>query len=154
MPSKLKREEAGAGSDGQLATAIRDSASQIWLAGLGAFTKAQEEGSKMFDALVKEGEAVQSRIKKATNERMADARSKATGTWDKLEEVFESRVERALHSLNVPTKKDIDSLSKRVSELTAVTRKLSESVGKSEARPARAPTKRSPAGTRSHRRAA
>ncbi|MBF9234517.1 phasin family protein [Microvirga alba] len=153
MPGKLK-EHVGGGSDGQLSAAIRDSANQIWLAGLGAFAKAQKEGTKMFDALVKEGETIQNRAKKAANEQMADVRSKATGTWDKLEKVFESRVDRALHSLNVPTKKDIDSLSKRVSELTAVTKKLSESVGGSTARPARTAAKKSVAATRSHRRAA
>lgn len=154
MASRLKKAGTGSGSDGQLAAAIRDSANQIWLAGLGAFGKAQEEGSKMFDALVREGEVVQNRIKKAADERMADARSKATGTWDKLEEVFESRVERALHSLNVPTKKDIDNLSKRVSELTTVTKRLSETVGGSEAKPARASAKRRTTGARSHSRAA
>ncbi len=154
MPSKSRRGEAGSGSDGQLATAIRDSASQIWLAGLGAFSKAQEEGSKMFDALVKEGELVQSRIRKVADQHVEDVRSRATGTWDRLEEVFESRVERALHSLNVPTKKDIDSLTKRVSELTTVTKKLSEAVGERGSRPARAATKRSATGARSHSRAA
>lgn len=141
-PSKVKRGEAGTGSDGQLAAAIRDSANQIWLAGLGAFSKAQAEGSKMFDRLVQEGELVQDRIRKVADERIADARSRATGTWDKLEEVFESRVERALHSLNVPTKKDIDSLSRRVAELTAVTKKLSASIGPSEADQSRTSTKR------------
>lgn len=152
MPDKLK--ETASGSDGQLAATIRDSASQIWLAGLGAFTKAQEEGSRMFESLVKEGEKVQSRIKKVADDRMADARSKATGTWDKLEEVFESRVERALHSLNVPTKKDIDSLSKRVAELTAVTKKLSDSVKVREPARVRTTAKKSTARARSHRTAA
>ncbi|WP_414474422.1 phasin family protein [Microvirga sp. M2] len=151
MPSKLKRGEVGSGSDGQLATAIRDSANQIWLAGLGAFSKAQEEGSKLFDALVKEGETVQSRIRKVADQHVEDVRSRATGTWDRLEEVFEKRVERALHSLNVPTKKDIDSLSRRVSELTSVTKKLSDAVAE---RPARTTAKRSATGARSHSRAA
>lgn len=44
-----------------LAVKIRDSANQIWLAGLGAFSKAQQEGVEMFEALVAEGEKVQSR---------------------------------------------------------------------------------------------
>ena len=29
---------------------------QIWLAGLGAFSRAEEEGTKLFDSLVKVGE--------------------------------------------------------------------------------------------------
>ena len=51
---------------------------------------------------------------------------KATGTWDKLEKVFEDRVARALHALNVPSHKDVNVLSERVYELTAITKKLAE----------------------------
>ena len=155
MAKKQKR-LTKAKTDGQLAAAIKNSATQIWLAGLGAFAKAQVEGSKLFDGLIKEGEKVQERAKKAAakaqadsakffehlvkegehvqnratraaGSSLADVRAKATGTWGKLEAVFEDRVAQALHSLNVPTKKDIDALGKRVSELTVVTKKLAAS---------------------------
>ena len=105
---------------------IRDSANQIWLAGLGAFSKTQEEGVKMFETLVAEGEKVQERTKTEADERLAEGKEKATGAWDKLEKVFDDRVGRALHALNVPTRKDVDVLSKRVHELTVMTKKLSE----------------------------
>jgi poly(hydroxyalkanoate) granule-associated protein len=111
------------------ATQVRESATQIWLAGLGAFSKAQQEGVKMFEALVAEGEKFQERTKTSADERFAEVREKATGAWDKLEKVFEERVARALHTLNVPTRKDIDVLSKRVHELTEVTKNLSEEEG-------------------------
>jgi poly(hydroxyalkanoate) granule-associated protein len=124
MSKKLK-ELAGEGGDYQLATMVRDSATQIWLAGLGAFAKAQEEGTKIFEALVKEGEKVQARTTKQAGERFTEVREMATGTLGKLEHVFEQRVAQALHTLNVPTKKDIDGLSKRIAELTAVADKLS-----------------------------
>ena len=110
----------------ELAVKIRDSANQIWLAGLGAFSKAQEEGVNMFEALVAEGEKVQERTKVAYDERLAEVKEKVTRTWDKLDKVFEDRVGRALHALNVPTHKDIDVLSKRVHELTVITKKLPE----------------------------
>jgi poly(hydroxyalkanoate) granule-associated protein len=125
MPKRLK-ELAAETTESQLAVKIRESANQIWLAGLGAFSKAQEEGAKMFEALVAEGEKVQERTKVAADERLAEMREKASGTWDKLEKVFEDRVARALHALNVPSRHDIDVLSKRVHELTAITKKLSE----------------------------
>jgi poly(hydroxyalkanoate) granule-associated protein len=124
MTSKLKS-LADETSDGELAAAIRDSANNIWLAGLGAFAKAQEEGEKLFDALVKEGETVQTRAKKAADAKVAEVNERASTTWDKLEQVFEDRVARALHSLSVPTKQDIDTLSERVAELTKVVKKLS-----------------------------
>src|SRR5271165_5719010 len=109
-----------------LAVKVRDSANQIWLAGLGAFSKAQQEGANMFETLVAEGEKFQERTKGGADERLAEVKEKATETWDKVEKVFEDRVGRALHALNVPTRKDIDVLSKRVHELTAITKKLSE----------------------------
>jgi poly(hydroxyalkanoate) granule-associated protein len=123
MPKKLK-EVAGEATEMQLAARIRESANQIWLAGLGAFAKAQEEGVKMFEALVEEGEKVQEKTKSAADERLAEGRAKATGAWDKLEQVFEDRVERALHRLNVPSRKDVDVLTQRVAELTEIAKKL------------------------------
>ena len=133
MPKKVKKAAPATGE--QLVATIRDSATQIWLAGLGAFSKAQQEGAGFFNSLVKEGEAVQKRTKQAAGQtvddirgRVAELRNNATGAWDKLENVFEQRVARALHSLNVPTKKDIDHLSRRVVELTAVANKLSSTM--------------------------
>ncbi len=141
MVKKL-HELAGEGSESHLVATIRDSATNIWLAGLGAFAKAQDEGGKLFEALVKEGEAVQSRTSKSAQEAISDVRSKATGTWDKLEQVFVDRVARALTSLNVPTKHDIDVLAKRVEELTKATTKLSHSLeDKSEAGAKKVPSK-------------
>jgi poly(hydroxyalkanoate) granule-associated protein len=124
MPKKLK-ELAAEAAENQLAVRIRESANQIWLAGLGAFAKAQQEGVKMFESLVEEGEKVQQKTKTAADERLADMRAKATGTWDKLEQVFEDRVARALHSLNVPSRTDVDTLTQRVAELTEIAKKLS-----------------------------
>ena len=51
---------------------------------------------------------------------------KASGKWDSLEKVFEDRVARALSSLGVPSKRDIDRLTKRITELTALVQKMSD----------------------------
>jgi poly(hydroxyalkanoate) granule-associated protein len=129
MGKKLKH-SASSQIDGQFVAAIRDSANQIWLAGLGAFAKAQEGGTKLFETLVEEGEKVQKRATKAAGDTFNEVKEQATGTWGKLERVFEDRVSQALHGLNVPTKKDVDALSRRVSELTVVTKKLTSSSGR------------------------
>jgi poly(hydroxyalkanoate) granule-associated protein len=123
MPKRLK-ELAGEATENQMAVRIRESANQIWLAGLGAFAKAQQEGVKVFESLVEEGAKVQEKTKTAADERIAEMRAKATGTWDKLEQVFEDRVARALNSLSVPSRQDIDVLTKRVAELTEIAKKL------------------------------
>jgi poly(hydroxyalkanoate) granule-associated protein len=118
------------GIDSQLSATIRDSAEQIWLAGLGAFAKAQEEGTRVYDALIREGEAIQKKTRKVTEDKVTEMAAKATGTWDKLEQVFESRVARALNSLGVPTKDDVAALSKRVAELKAEVEKLNGSAAR------------------------
>lgn len=112
------------GADSQLSATIRESAQQIRLAGLGAFAKAQQEGTKVFDALIREGEAIQRRTRKVTEDKVTEMAAKATGTWDKLEQVFENRVARSLHSLGVPTRDDVAALAKRVAELKAAVNKL------------------------------
>ena len=137
MGKKLKA-LTGNLSENQLALTVKDSAQQIWLAGLGAFAKAQQEGGKVFNALVKEGESIQARTRQVTDEKVAAVAGKAAIAWDRLELVFENRVARALGSLGVPSKKDIDQLAKRVAELTAIVDGLAQA-GTTVKRPARKP---------------
>ena len=130
MAKKLKQLAGKAGSDNQLVQTVRDSAQQIWLAGLGAFSKAQEEGGKVFDSLVKEGETLHRKTRGVAEAKVAEvtgnvskvasrAQSAATETWDKLEQVFEDRVSRALKRLGVPTAREVEALAKRVEALAA-----------------------------------
>lgn len=107
---------------------VMESANQIWLAGLGAFAKAQQEGQKVFDTLVEQGKSFESDTKKATSERVDDVKNavdsgvskvtdKAGETWDKLETVFEDRVARTLNRLGVPSGKEIRELADKVDAL-------------------------------------
>jgi poly(hydroxyalkanoate) granule-associated protein len=126
-----KKTGAAAGLQGsQLAQSVKESAQQIWLAGMGAFSKAQEEGGKVFEALIKEGTNLQKKTQGLAEERisavtgkmtaMADGMSnKAGAQWDKLESIFEERVAKALNKMGVPSRKDIDALIKRIDELSA-----------------------------------
>ena len=132
MVKKLKSLVAGE-SGGNLAATIKESAQQIWLAGLGAFSRAQEEGNKVFESLVEEGEAIQAKTRKAAEVKVGELAAKATGGWDKLEHVFEERVAQALNSLGVPSKKDVDTLSRRVAELV---KQMNESSRPAPAKPA------------------
>jgi poly(hydroxyalkanoate) granule-associated protein len=134
MVKKLKA--LAKSDDKQLAEAVRTSAQQIWQAGLGAFAKAQEEDGKAFAKLVKEGTELQKRTQKLANgkamdvtdtvSKMADSVSnQASGSWDKLEQVFEDRVSRSLKSLGVPTQSDIKTLIARIEELRKAVATLS-----------------------------
>jgi poly(hydroxyalkanoate) granule-associated protein len=134
--------------DGQLAGAVKASAQQIWLAGMGAFAKAQEEGGKVFEALVKEGVSLQRKTQAVAEERIGDVTGKMTAmagevtnkagaSWDKLETIFEARTAKALGKLGVPTAKDVAALTARVDALASAVAKLGGKV----AAPAKAPAK-------------
>ena len=132
--------------DSQLAGAVKASAQQIWLAGMGAFAKAQEEGTKVFESLVKEGVSLQRKTQAVAEERIGEVTgkmsamagevtNKAGASWDKLESIFEARTAKAMGKLGVPTAKDVAALSARVDALASAVAKLG---GKVEA-PAKAP---------------
>ncbi len=121
--------------DSQLAGAVKASAQQIWLAGMGAFSKAQEEGTKVFEALVKEGVSLQRKTQAVAEERIGEVTgkmsamagevtNKAGASWDKLESIFEARTAKALGKLGVPTAKDVAALTERVDALASAVAKL------------------------------
>jgi poly(hydroxyalkanoate) granule-associated protein len=123
--------------DSQLAQAVKESAQQIWLAGMGAFAKAQEGRLKVFEALIKEGTSLQRKTQSAAEEKIGevtdrmsamagDVTAKAGQHWDKLESIFEQRTAKAMNKLGVPTAKDVDALIKRVDELAAAVARLSK----------------------------
>jgi len=116
----VKKVKTVSKQDKNLSDNIRESAQQIWLAGMGAFSRAQEGGNKVFENLMKEGHALQARTRQVAERQVEEMAAKATGAWDKLETVFEHRVERSLNSLGVPTHQDISRLSDRVDALAAL----------------------------------
>ena len=135
MVKKLQKMSADKKSGTPLAGAVKESAQQIWLAGLGAFSKAQEEGSKVFDTLVKEGLSIQRKTQAVAEEKISEAtskmasmatdiQSKAGSRWDKLENIFEDRVAKALNKLGVPSAKDVDALIARIDELRKNVQKM------------------------------
>ena len=136
--------------DSQLASSVKESAQQIWLAGMGAFSKAQEEGSKVFEALVKEGMTLQKKTQGIAEEKFSEVTgkmsamagtvsAKAGQNWDKLESIFEQRTAKAMNKLGVPTAKDVDSLAQRVDELAAAVSRLNKGAPKAAAKAAPTP---------------
>lgn len=130
-------------SEQQMAKQVMESAQQIWLAGLGAFSKTQAEGKKVFETLVKQGEALEQRTRHVAEATMETARDQATktvemaaGKFDKLEQVFEARVHKSLNRLGVLTSKDVEALSAQVSELADAVRALLAQEKRTVARPA------------------
>ena len=105
-------------------------AQHVWLAGLGAMAKAQEQGSKAIEALVNDGLAFQRKSQAEAQQRLHEATERlshmatgfgeqASGRVDKLEHLFEDRVAKALHRLGMPSLLDIQMLTDRVAQLEA-----------------------------------
>ncbi len=120
---------------------VKDSAQQIFQAGLGAFAKAQVEGAKALETLVKDSATIQRKTKAAAEGKISEATSKmthmandiskqASGQWDKLENIFEERVAKALNKLGVPSAKDVAALIDRIDALNKAVQALA---GKSAA---------------------
>lgn len=153
MVTKVNKSSAAPKHSADMASSIKESAQQIWQAGLGSFSKAQGEGGKMFEALVKEGLTVQRKTQAAAEEKISEATnkmagmanditSKATSQWGKLEDIFEDRVAKALNKLGVPSAKDVDALIARIDELHKAVAKMGGKApvaGKAAAKPAAKP---------------
>lgn len=157
-----KKSATGVGLfDSTLANAVRESAQQIWLAGMGAFAKAQAEGRQRFEALVKEGVDLQKKTHAAAEERFAevthrmttmadDAAARAGKQWDRLESIFEERTARAMKKLGVPSANDVEELKARIDELSA---QVARSLRSARKTPAKSSTPRKTAAKRARKSA-
>lgn len=130
---------------------LLESAQQIWMAGLGAFARAQDQGSKLFDALIREGQTIESKtrhfatgradgVRDKVENTVSNVKERAADTWDRLEKVFEDRVSRSLTRLGVPGREEMQALIDRVEALNRSVRQQHPA----PAHPA-APTPRKPA---------
>ena len=122
MATKSQRRDAMPSSENadtqQSAPPDAKAAQNVWLAGLGALANAQAEGSKAFEALVKQGLEMQTKAQELARERMsAMADPTSTGSWNRLGGIFENRVARALASMGMPSAQDIAALQARVEAL-------------------------------------
>lgn len=115
---------------------MMDSMQEIYLAGLGAFAKAQHGGGALFETLVEEGTRTQEKIRANAQTQFEQAKTqfeqaqRKAGPWiddakrrtgeafGKFEQMFDERLARAMKRMQMPTRADIDTLSARVDELT------------------------------------
>ncbi len=141
MVKKTKSSSKTTAARGDLAASVKESAQQIWLAGMGAFAKAQEEGTKVFSELVKEGKSLQAKTQGMAGDKISEVTTRMTAmadtvqnragqNWDKLEGIFEQRTAKAMGKLGVPTAKELQALVRRVDALeTAMARSAKTTVG-------------------------
>ncbi|VVP97787.1 hypothetical protein PS918_03865 [Pseudomonas fluorescens] len=113
---------------------VKSYARKIWLAGLGAYAKVGQEGSDYFQELIKAGQTVEKKGKKVVAEKLEAAnaeideaksevstfKGKVEVQLDKVEKAFDSRVASALNRIGIPSKHDVETLSVKLDELTAL----------------------------------
>jgi len=135
----------------------KESANRIWLAGLGALSTAEKEGSKVFKELVKKGEAYEKKartqlkgLRGSVETAASKAKDSAASAWDKVEGAWDERVAATLRRIGVPSKEEISRLTRRVEELT----NLVEGKAKPKATRKRTAAKRKPAKKAKPRKAA
>ena len=113
---------------------VRSYARKIWLAGLGAYAKVGQEGSEYFQELIEAGQTVEKKGKKAVTEKLLAAnveideaatqvssfKGRVEVQLDKVEKAFDSRVASALNRIGITSKHDVETLSAKLDELTAL----------------------------------
>ncbi len=119
--------------------AVKNSAYQFGLAGLGALVKAGEEGKKAFDTFVKAGEeavnlteATVKQQSKMTESALGNVKNMATDSWEKMEQIFDNRVSDALGRLGIPNRGDYEDLAKRIEKLATLIEEQTEVLEKAE----------------------
>lgn len=122
-------------SDNKFQSELKDSVHKIFLAGLGALSTAEEEGSKLFNNLVERGETYENRgketwegVKEKVDEARQKAKEQAGSTYGKVESQVDETVASALGRMGVPSRDEIATLTKRVEELTAQVEKMGAAV--------------------------
>jgi poly(hydroxyalkanoate) granule-associated protein len=147
------------------AKAIADSAQQIWLAGLGAFAKAQAEGSRLFDQLIDEGAQLEKTTRKYTRDKVDELRGRMEGTAERLQRtgrasveriqaLIDQRVAQAVEKLAVPTREDLDALAARMRDLGRQVAGAAASGAAAAGGPDAAPKRAPPAARKAAKKAA
>lgn len=106
---------------------------EIWLIGLGAFSKAREEGTRNFDKLVERGQEFEEHARDMIEEQTAGAKQKIEETFDNvsnpnstLEDIFDNHVARTIKRLGIPTANTLKSLSEQLLEVSKKLNKISK----------------------------
>lgn len=135
MASKRKSRKAIRPAADTVQQRLLGTVHQIWLAGLGAASKASEGAPRLFEELVTEGARIQAKQRgaaekavkgliEAVNAQVGQIRGQANDTLNSLEKIFQTRVNRALTQLGVPSAEEVEALSKRIDMLNGNIDKL------------------------------
>jgi poly(hydroxyalkanoate) granule-associated protein len=106
---------------------VMESAHKVWLAGLGAVAMAEQEGGKFFSNLLEKGQKLEGKSKKQVEKAkgtVAGMKTVAESYWETFGRTIDDQMTAVIHRIGVPTKDEIESLTKKVEDLTVAVDKL------------------------------
>ncbi len=129
---------------------VVENAHKVWLAGLGAFAVAEEEGAKFLKNLMEKGEDIESKGKEHLDKAKGAAggvKAVAESYWGAIGQTVDDTVTKAFDRVGVPTKDEFKALNKKVAALTKAVENLKAGGAKPAAKKpaARKPAARKPA---------
>ena len=111
----------------ELQNDIMESAHKVWLAGLGAVAMADEEGGKLFSNLLETGQKLESKSKQQVEKAkgtVSGMKTVAESYWETFGRTVDDQMTAVIHRIGVPTKDEIEALTKKVEDLTVAVDKL------------------------------
>jgi poly(hydroxyalkanoate) granule-associated protein len=100
---------------------IMESAHKVWLAGLGAVAIAEQQGGKFFANLVDEGQKLEKKSKAKVEKAkgtVSGMKTVAESYWETFGRTVDDQMTAVIHRIGVPTKDEIEALTKKVEDLT------------------------------------
>jgi len=128
---------------------IMESAHKVWLAGLGAVAMAEEEGGKFFSNLLEKGQKLETKSKKQVEKAKGTVegmKTVADSYWETFGRAVDDQMTAVIHRIGVPTKDEIETLTKKVEDLTvAVDNLRTKSAAKPKTTAKKTTAKKAPA---------
>jgi len=114
MAEKIKVEEEAVE---EAVNPFVDGIRRAMLASVGAFSLAQDEAEKFVNKLIEKGEIAEKDGRSLLNDLADKRKERAKESSKRVSDELEKRMESLLNRMNIPTKSDIEQLSKKVAEL-------------------------------------
>ncbi|MFT5193396.1 MAG: poly(hydroxyalkanoate) granule-associated protein [Cellvibrionaceae bacterium] len=92
------------------------------------FEKAQIDIEEIFNNLAVRGETFGAENRQRVDEAVNTRKTKAEEAVSDIRSTIDTQIEKALHTINIPTKADIDDLSKKIANLTKKVNALAKDV--------------------------
>lgn len=102
------------------------------LAGMGTFVLGREELDSFVAKLVEKGELTEKESRKLVSDLLEQPQVRVNEVEEKVESLLDARINSILDTMNLPGKKDIDALSRKISVLSKKVAELDEKLAAEE----------------------